>query len=590
MRARSTWSLALVVATLGCNGAIGGSNNPGVTGSGTGTAGSTGTGTGTGTGGSGISGTGTGVGGATGTGTGIGGSTGAGGSGVVTLPGSALQSQPTWRLTTAEYSNSLRDLLGMPASVQLDPDSSSDGGYWVGGQASDNSVRAYHSAAIELATAGVSPANLLRLVPCSATPTAACASTFIASFAPKAFRRPLDPAQSTALNQVFATISGKYGFALGIQAVLEAILQSPYFLYHLEIEEQAKALGKVAVTNYSMASRLSYLLWSTTPDDVLLGKAAAGTLVTAAQVQAEATRMIADPRAVTGLRNFYEQWMHLADLPPSKTPPFATIFTPALAASIRTSFDMQMDAALWADKGAVTALLTSREAYVDGNLAPIMGVTGVTGNTMQKVQLNPAQRAGILTHPALMSIFATQNQSHPIKRGVFLWDKVLCKPLPDPPADVPPFTAPGPGVSLRQRFEMLTAVGSCPACHVRINPVGFLFENYDTVGQYRTIDDFNQPVNTSVTIVGTGDPTLDVATTSATQFLDRLGTDDASVATCMVKQIYRYAAKRREASSGADDADITTLNTAFTSSGQSVKQVLSALTQTEIFLNRLNVQ
>jgi hypothetical protein len=595
MRARSTWSVALFATALGCQGAIGGSGAaPSGTGLGSGAAGSGATGIGTGTAGTGsLTGAGTGVGtgtaGATGTGsgTGVAGATGA--AGAVTLPGSALISQPVFRLTSLQYSNSVHDLLGIPVSVALDPDDSSDGGYWVGGPASETSVRAYHNAAISVAASAVTAANLPKVVTCSATPTAACASTFIDTLGPKAFRRPLEATQKTALVNVFTTINGKYGFAAGVQAVIEAVLQSPSFLYHLELEEQAKPAGKTPVTGYSMADRLSYLLWSTTPDDALLTKAGAGMLTTPAQIQAEATRMIADPKAKAGVRYFYEQWMHLPDLPLSKTAPFATIYTPALAASIKTSFDMQMDDAFWADKGTVTTLLTSRDAYVDATLAPIMGVQGVTGAAMQKVTVPTTQRAGILTHPALMSIFATENESHPIKRGVFVWDKVLCKKLPDPPANVPPFVPPGPGVSVRTAFETLTAdKTACQPCHVRINPVGFLFEAYDTVGRYRTIDDNNQPVNTQVTIVGTGNTTLDTATANAPEFLDRLGANDSAVASCMVNHLYRFMAKRNVA--GGDTTDLDRLNAAFTSSGQSFKQVLVALTQSEVFLNRLNVK
>jgi hypothetical protein len=598
MRARFTLALALSALSLGCVGAVGnngsdptgasstggaGSGGPGVsTGVGMGAAGSSPTGVATGAAGSSPTGVGTGTAGTNPTGVG----TGAAG---MTLPGSALVSQPVFRLTSAQYTNSARDLLGIPVNVALDPDDSSSGGYWIGGPASDTSVRAYHNAAIAIATSAVSAANLAKVVPCSATPTAACASTFIDSLAPKAFRRPLEASQRTALNTVFTTINGKYGFAAGIQAVIEAILQSPSFLYHLELEEQAMPAGKVAVTGYSMADRLSYLLWATTPDDALLTKAGAGMLSTPAQVLAEANRMIADPRAKVGVRYFYEQWMHLPDLPTSKTAPFATIYTPALANSIKTSFDMQMDDALWADKGAVTTLLTSRSTYADANLAPILGVAGVTGTTMQKVTVPNTQRAGILTHPALMSIFATENESHPIKRGVFMWDKVLCRPLPDPPANVPPFVAPGPGVSLRQQFETLTAdKTACQPCHSRINPVGFLFEAYDTVGRFRTTDDNNQPVNTQVTIVGSGSPAIDMPTANAAEFADRLGANDASVASCMVNQLYRFMAKR--STTGIDNAELDKLNTAFTSSGQSFKQLLVAITQSEVFLNRLTVK
>jgi hypothetical protein len=575
----------LVVSSLGCAGAVGGGGGatPGSGSAGTG-------GPNPGTGGGATAGTVPGTGGTNAGGGAAGTTTGSGGNGPATLPGSALQSSQVFRLTNYEYTNSAADLLGLPVNVELEADGASSGGFFVGGPASDNSVRAYHAAAITVATSAVSAANLARVVPCSATPTAACAGTFIDSFAPKAFRRPLDPAERAALLGAFTSISTKYGFPAGIQVIIESVLQSPSFLYHLELEEQAMGAGKKAVTGYSMASRLSYLLWSSTPDDTLLAHAGAGMLTTPAQVQAEATRMIADPRAKNGVRYFYEQWLRVTDMPPSKTAPYDATYSTSMINSIRTSFDLQMDDALWADTGAVTSLLTSRTAYVNQQLAPIMGVTGVTGTTMQKVQVNPTQRAGVLTHPAIMSVFATENTSHPIRRGVFVWGKVLCRPLPDPPANVPPFVAPSPGQSLRQDFEVLTKDPTgCQPCHMRINPVGFLFENYDTIGQFRTIDDNKQPVNTAVTIVGTGDPALDVATTNATQFLDRLGTDDAAVGACMITHLYRFAAKRAEATSGADAADIMKLTTAFTTSKQSFKQALVGLTQTETFLNRLNV-
>jgi hypothetical protein len=599
MRARSTWSLALVLVSLGCNGAIsgngGGGNGPPDTTPtpGTGGVGAPGTGgtTAPGTGGVGAPGTG----GTTAPGTGGTTAPGTGGTALppppMTLPGSALQSGPTFRLTNVEYMNSAADLLGIPVNVSLEADGASSGGFWIGGPAADGSVRAYHTGAISVATTAVMPANLAKIAPCSATAqTPACAATFIDAFAPKAFRRPLEATQRTALNTAFMTIFTKYGFAAGMQTVIEAILQSPSFLYHLETEEQALGAGKQPVTGYSMASRLSYLLWATTPDDTLLQHAGAGMLATAAQVQAEATRMLADPRAKNGVRYFYEQWLRVTDLPPSKTAPFDAKYSPTLINAIRTSFDMQMDDALWADTGAVTALLTGRTAYVNQELAAVMGVTGVTGTAMQKVQLNPAQRAGVLTHPAIMSVFATENESHPIKRGVFVWGKVMCKPLPDPPANVPPFVPPAPGQSLRADFEVLTKDPvACQPCHARINPVGFLFESYDTIGQYRTIDDNKQPVNTAVTLVGSGDPKLDVATANATEFLDRLGANDAAVSSCMITHLYRFAAKRAEATTGADDADIKKLTTTFQSSSQSFKQVLLGLTQAEIFLNRLNI-
>jgi hypothetical protein len=356
----------------------------------------------------------------------------------------------------------------------------------------------------------------------------------------------------------------------------------------------AAGMQKVPVVGYSMASRLSYLLWGSTPDAMLMTAAGAGQLSTAAQIQAQATRMLADQRIVAGMRNFYEQWLKVLDLPTSKVKnpvtntDYGTLYSPAVQTSLKASFDAQVDAALWGGGDTVKALLSGSDAYVDGNVASIFGVTGVTGTQIQKVTANPAQRAGIITHPAIMSVFATDTASHPIKRGVFFWDKFLCNPLPNPPPDVPPFVPPPPGQSLRADFEIMTAMGSCPACHSRINPVGFLFEHYDSMGYYVNTDSNGQPVNSATTIVGTADPMIDVATTDAVQFAAHLAADDSKVATCMVNQIYRYAVHRHEFA--GDVMSLASLTDAFNKSGRSVKTLLGNLTQTEAFLNRVNVQ
>jgi hypothetical protein len=194
-----------------------------------------------------------------------------------------------------------------------------------------------------------------------------------------------------------------------------------------------------------------------------------------------------------------------------------------------------------------------------------------------------------MTHPAIMSTFATDTSSHPIKRGVFFWGSFLCQPLPNPPPNVPPFVPPTPGQSLRQDFETMTADPvACQPCHKRINPLGFLFEHYDSMGYYTNTDSNGQPVNSVATIVGTGDPMLDLPTNDAIQFTQRLGADDSSVAQCMVNQVYRYAVHRMEAN--ADSGSLMTMTTTFNQSGRSMKALLGSLTQQEAFLYRLNVQ
>jgi hypothetical protein len=504
--------------------------------------------------------------------------------------GSPIQAAPTWRLTNLEYQNSVRDLLGVASNTPLDPDGAM-AGYKVGLVAGDATVAGYHDAAIEAAAA----ADVQKLVPCdaaaiTATP-AECAGKFIDAIAPKAFRRPVDADTRAAMLALFTGVSGQFGFDAGVRAVIEELLQSPYFLYHLELEEQAKGAGAVKVGGYSMASRLSYLIWGTLPDDALFAKAAADQLSTAEQIEGEARRLLADPRAHTGLYNFYEQWLRADRLPPAKGGKYQGAYNDAMRASILASFDAQVDASLWQPQNGVGVLLTATQAFVNEQTAPLFGVSGIQGANLQVASINPQERIGILAHPAIMGALATEDGTHPIKRGVFVWDQLLCQDLPNPPPNVPVFPGVPANASTRQAFETFTSDVVCMACHRRINPVGFLFENYDTLGAYTKVDDNGQPVNAAGTIVGAvtkdgmDDAPVDVATNTAVDLAKNMS-QSASVARCLVTQLYRYSVKRHETS--GDNASIDTLAGAYASTAQSMPELLVGLTKSEAFLNRWN--
>lgn len=567
MRFTPLFAFLPMIALAACTGMVGGSDSNG---------GPTGSGASPGSGGS-----------------GAGATVGAGSSnsGSSTGSGSEVMVEQTWRLSNNEYANTVHDLLGIDVTTPLDPDGAA-AGFSAGLQAGDATVQAYHAAAIE---AGSNSAALLKLVPCTAAQITAtpadCAGKFVDAIGPKAFRRPLDSDTRTGLTTLFTAVQAQFGFNAGLQAMVEEMLQSPYFLYHLELEEQAKGAGKVAVTGYSMASRLSYLIWASMPDDELFGKAAAGQLTSADQIQGEASRMLADPRAKSGLRNFYEQWLRVNAMPLSKGGNFASLFD---GPDILGSFDAQVDAALWAPKDGLTTLLTGTQAYVNEKTAPLFGVKGIAGTAFQAAPVDPSQRAGILMHPAIMSTFATDTGSHPIKRGVFVWDQIVCQQLSDPPPNVPTFPGVPPGSSVRQAYEAFTSPELCQACHKRINPVGFLFENYDTIGQYRTIDDNGQPVNSQTTVVGAvnangdNDATIDVTTPNAVQFAKNLAADGSLTTQCMVTQLYRYALKRIE--NDADGSTIGKLASDYTAGSQNLSTLISGLTQTQGFMNRLNEQ
>jgi Protein of unknown function (DUF1588)/Protein of unknown function (DUF1585) len=264
-----------------------------------------------------------------------------------------------------------------------------------------------------------------------------------------------------------------------------------------------------------------------------------------------------------------------------------------MRASILASFDAQVDGSLWQPQNGVSVLLTATQAFVNEQIAPLFGVQGIKGTALQVASVNPAERIGILSHPAIMGALATEDGTHPIKRGVFVWDQLLCQDLPNPPPDVPVFPGVPANSSVRQAFETFTSSPKCQACHMRINPVGFLFENYDMLGAYTTIDDNGQPVNAAGTIVGavstTGesDAAVNVATSTAVD-LSRNMAGSASVAQCLVKQIYRYTVKRHE--TDGDAASIDTLAGAFASTAQSMPELLVGLTKADAFMNRWNQQ
>jgi Protein of unknown function (DUF1592)/Protein of unknown function (DUF1588)/Protein of unknown function (DUF1595)/Protein of unknown function (DUF1587) len=644
MKVRSAWPSAFLVVFLGCgSGSIGAPDNGGP---GNGTGGSSSGDVGAG---------GSGNGGSAGSSAVVAGTPVDGG---VLIDGSfvaysatpppsegAVVGEVITKLTAVEYANTVNDLLGITPIQQTVPLSadSTAGGFSIGGASTDDTAQAYHDAAIVIATVATSATgmpNLLKAANCTAPAAnagsagAACAAAFINEFAPLAFRHgPVDAATIAGLNGVYnaVAVTDAAGFSGGMAAVLEEILQSPYFLYHLETEQQALGMYNtpIPVTGYSMANRLSYLLWSSMPDTALFAAAAGNELSTAAQVSAQATRMVQDPKAKIGLRNFYQQWLTALTLPSGKVGnstqilpngslsatslfgttnglSLATEFSPALQQAIVESFDMQAEAALWAPTGAMKTLLTGDTVYANSLLAPILGVTVAAGTTaLTPVTVDTTKRSGILSHPLLMATYATTSTSHPIKRGRFVWDQIVCQPLPNPPAGVPAFIPPTAGMSLRQDYELLTSTGPyagktsagqaatgipCPQCHTRIDPVGFLYESFDTVGALRTIDDYGQPVDmTNNTIAGfTGSEAyLNVLMNSSTQLATALANSDLPDA-CITQNFYKFMARRNDAV--ADFPVEAWLDQTFVATGENLSAVLVGTTQTDVFLQRMNTQ
>jgi hypothetical protein len=309
---------------------------------------------------------------------------------------------------------------------------------------------------------------------------------FCRLFAERAFRRPLTDEQKTFFIERQFKEAGNPQVA--IKRVVLLVLKSPRFLY--------REIGNSRPDGYDVAARLSFGLWDSLPDRALLDAAAASQLGNREQVINQSERMVGDLRSRSKLREFFQQWLKVEQVPDlSKDPKRYSQFNEAIASDLRTSLDLFLDDVIGSDTADFRQLLCADYVYLNGRLAQFYGADLPPDAPFQKVALEPRERAGILTHPYLMSSFAYTASSSPIHRGVFIARSVLGRALRPPPEAVAPL-APDlhPDLTTRQRVTLQTKPESCVSCHGMINPIGFTLEHFDAVGRYRS-EEKGRPVD-----------------------------------------------------------------------------------------------
>jgi hypothetical protein len=496
---------------------------------------------------------------------------------------------PLRRLTQPEYNSTVRDLLGdtsSPASA-FPPDQRQ-------GDFSNTAValtvspllaQSYQTAAEALATTAIG--HLSTIVACDTTAMGedACATKFITTFGKRAFRRPLTQDEQSALLALYQTNRSAADYNNGIQSVIEAILQSAPFLYRPEFGSTGLAKGTVVpLTSYEIASRLSYFLWGSMPDDALFAAADADALKTPAQVAAQATRMLADTKAHPAVSQFFSEWMGvdaIASAP--KDPTVYAAYTSQVESAMQQETLAFADWAIWQSDAKLATLLTAPVAFVNQSLAPLYGVSGITGDTVQQVKVDPTQRAGLITQAGVMAVLGKADRSSPVLRGKFIREKLFCQTVSPPPQNIvitPPMIM--AGVSTREMFTMHATVEPCKGCHALMDPIGFGFESYDGIGQWRTTDQ-GQAVNSSGTLAGTD---VDGTFAGAVALAHKLATSP-QVRDCVATEWFRYAMGRGES---ADDAcSLSGLKQAFSTSNSDIRQLLVAVTQTTTFRYRNEV-
>lgn len=487
---------------------------------------------------------------------------------------------PLRRLTNEEYNNTVRDLLGdtsRPADAF--PPDEAVGGFENNTVApvTQQLVERYMAAAEALAASAVGQID--RLAPCAeGEPREGCARRFIDSFGRLAFRRPLEDGERAGLLALYADKEKRSGHAQAIRLVLEVVLQSPKFLYRLEPLDDTSVKTR-ALTGYELATRLSFFIWASTPDSKLLDDAAAGKLATAEGVGDAARRLLADKRAVDGIRSFHRQWLDLRELETeSKDQVLYPAFTPELKkAMVEETLRFSAHAVLQGGD-AITTLLTSKKSFVNASLAKLYGVAAPAGEGFALVDLPAGQRSGLLTQASVMSVLASAEEASPILRGKFVSEKLLCLSVPPPPPGVaiaPP--KPDPKLTKKERFEVHRADPSCAGCHQMMDPAGFGFEHYDAVGAWRTVDGAF-PVDSVGVISGTSDANGEFD--GAVALGERLAASQ-QVRRCIATQWFRAALGRSERDE--DAASLDDVYQSFTRAGFDVRGLIVAITTSDAF-------
>lgn len=489
------------------------------------------------------------------------------------------------RLNRSEYNNTVRDLLGTSLTpADAFPADDLLYGFDNIGDALNVSTllfEGYESAARTLVDeflANPGGPAYARFIVCDvATGGATCANQIVQSFAERAWRRPVGGEEIAPFAGLFALAASPDE---GLRTALGAVLTSPAFMFRVELDPSPLDFTPHALGDYELASRLSYLLWDSMPDDALFDAAAAGSLQSDAGLATQLERMLTDGKAQAFIDDMAGMWLHARKLDTltrdyTLFPSWDDSLRVAMQQETRAFFQEFYDAQL-----PVQQMLTANFTFANQRLAEHYGLSGVTGDQLQRVELTGnSERLGLLTQGTFLTATSRSTRTAPVIRGKWVLDQIMCTPPPPPPADVVADLegANFEGLTLRERLNLHKDQGaSCFSCHSTMDPIGLGLENYDAIGSYRT-EDPDGAIDPSGELPGTPPQ----AFSGALELAQILGSDPR-VERCVTQQIMTYGLGMKPAPAWIDAIRDGAAGSGVTS----IKSVLRTLVMSSAFRTR----
>jgi mono/diheme cytochrome c family protein len=408
-----------------------------------------------------------------------------------------------------------------------------------------------------------------------------CGARFVREFGARVFRRPLSATEQTRYD---ALVQRGADPVNGLRVALRAMLVSPSFMYRTELGDRQPD-GTYKLTGYEVASALSYGLWGTTPDAALASAAADGTLATAAGIEREARRLVADPRARGAFADFAVQWLRVE--PVATATRNMTMF-PSWSESLRGAMMEEtrrfVTHVVFDGTHRFGELYTADYSFVNAELAGLYGIAGVTGTGLQRAQWPSADRAGVLGMASVLARYAHSDQTSPIQRGVFVRVNLLCQDFAPPPANAGGVPDVDPRATTRARFAMHTSNPACSACHRYIDDVGFGFEGFDAIGRARTTENGATIDRVGSVLDLDADGGSDAVRFATLRELGVALAASESARGCFARQYFRYARGYQETL--ADRCGLQAIQQRFRSANDDVRELMVSVFTAPEFATR----